>query len=105
MPKHICELFQDKEYIIIADGARFLIKDENDSFPRGHAGNVFLFRLKDSGDVIYSSNVWHIEETNEPETAEIIDYVEWGKYGIGPNGELTDQADVYVYDDSLFVMS
>ncbi|WJV31693.1 hypothetical protein QTG56_23955 (plasmid) [Rossellomorea sp. AcN35-11] len=49
MPKHISEILLGEEYIVIAGGRRFhLASEDAPRFPRGHGGNPFLFKLKDS---------------------------------------------------------
>lgn len=104
MPKHISEVLPGEEHIVIAGGHRFhLASEDAPRFPRGYGGNPFLFKLIDSGKVIYSTNVWDNGESNEPNTAEIMEYKEWGASGISNYGKLEEHSSAYVFSDKFLV--
>lgn len=102
MKGHISEVLKGEEYFVVVGGTRFDIESEEaPRFPRGHGGNPFIFKLKDSGKVVYSTNVWNSGSTEQPDTAEILEYKDWSSVGIADFGVLKKDANVYVFSNKV----
>lgn len=72
------EIVAEKDKHVIIDGECYSVgAEDSTSLFRGHGGRKFQFKMKETGDVVATTNLWYQGEIPDSHRGQLPDTADW----------------------------